>query len=170
MADDNHPVLASTSAYVDIAAPPERVFDVITDITVMPRFSTELVGVQWAEGCTGPALGAKFIGTNRNPVIGEWQTVSEIITLDPPHTFGWAVGPLENPAATWTFDLMPTPAGTRLSYIAQIGPGPSGVTMLIERRPDRARQIVEGRLMQLQTAMSATLAGVRELAETGFNR
>jgi hypothetical protein len=39
--------------------------------------------------------------------------------------------------------------------------------MLIERRPDRAEKIVAGRLTQFATAIAETLAGVRNLAETG---
>lgn len=153
--------------WVDISAPPARVWEVVSDITVMPPLSTELVDVRWADGFTGPALGARFVGTNRNPDIGEWRTVSQIVAFDPPKVFGWAVGDPENPAATWRFELAPIPAGTRLCYAARIGPGPSGVTMLIARTPDRARQIVEGRAAQFRKAVAATLAGVRELAETG---
>ena len=158
-----------TSASVDIGAAPERVWTVVSDITVMPRFSTELVAVRWADGYTGPGPGAQFLGANRNSAIGEWTTLSQIIAFDPPRTFGWAVGPPEMAAATWTFELQPLSGGTRLNYTAQIGPGPSGVTMLIERTPDRADKIVQGRLAQLNKAMTATLAGIREIAEGGFD-
>ena len=48
----------------DIAAPPERVWQVVSDIEVMPRFSTELIGVQWADGFSAPGLGAQFLGRN----------------------------------------------------------------------------------------------------------
>ena len=150
---------------VDIAAPPQRVWDVVSDIAVMPRFSTELRGVQWADGFDGPALGAKFLGHNRNRMIGEWTTLSSIVAFDPPKIFGWAVGDPENAAATWQFDLQPISQGTRLGYTARIGPGPSGVTFLIERSPERAQQIIEGRLAQFRKAMAATLTGIRDLAE-----
>jgi hypothetical protein len=157
----------TTSASMEIRALPERVWSVLSDITVMPRFSTELLAVQWAEGFTHPRLGAKFIGTNHHPAIGRWQTTSEIIAFDPPTVFAWAVGPPEMAAATWRFDLIPTATGTTATYTAAIGPGPSGVTMLIERSPDRAAQIVRNRLAQLRNAMAATLAGIREIAEDG---
>ena len=158
-----------TSAATEIAAPPQRVWALVSDITVMPRFSTELVSVEWSEGVTEPGLGAKFVGTNRNAVIGEWQTLSQIVAFDPPRAFGWAVGPPEMAAATWMFELMPTAKGTRVDYTAQLGPGPSGLTWLIEQSPDRAEQIVRGRLAQLNKAMVATLAGIREIAEKGFD-
>jgi len=150
---------------VDISAPPERVWELITDISLMPRFSTELLSTAWAEGFGGPALGAQFLGTNRHPVIGEWTTRSEIVEFDPPRRFAWAVGDPGNPAAVWRFSVSPTAEGTQLRYAARIGPGTSGVTMLIDREPARAGEIVRRRLAQFEAGMRATVAGIRELSE-----
>lgn len=153
------------SLSVDISAPPERVWELVTDITLMPRFSTELQSTAWAEGFALPELGAQFLGTNRHPAIGEWTTTSQIIDFEARRSFGWAVGNPENPAAVWQFELSPTPEGTRLSYTARIGPGPSGVSMLIDREPERADEIIARRLTQFRAGMQDTLAGIRELAE-----
>lgn len=149
----------------DIAASPQRVWDVVSDITLMPRWSSELLSANWTDGFDGPALGARFVGRNRHPAVGEWTTLSEVVVYDPPRRFGWAVGDPENPAATWTFELHATPAGTTLSYAARIGPGPSGVRMLIAREPGRAQAIIDNRLDQFRAAMAATLAGIRGIAE-----
>ena len=150
---------------VDITASPERVWELVTDISLMPRFSTELLSTAWGEGFAGPELGAQFLGTNRHPAIGEWTTLSEIIEFDAPRSFGWAVGDPGNPAAVWRFGLSPTAEGTRLRYAARIGPGPSGVTMLVDREPARAGEIVRRRLAQFEAGMRATVAGIREIAE-----
>lgn len=157
-------ILPEITVTLDIPAPPEQVWDVITDISVMPRFSDELQSVEWAEGFSDAALGAQFLGTNRNQAIGEWTVRCHIVEFEPPRVFGWAVGRVENPAATWRFELTPTSAGTDLSYRARIGPGRSGVTMLIERDPDRAEEIVVDRLEVFRKGMTATLEGIRELA------
>jgi uncharacterized protein YndB with AHSA1/START domain len=157
--------LPEAVAGIDIAASPQRVWDVVTDISLMPQWSTELQWVRWADGFDGPALGARFLGRNRNPLVGEWTTTSQIVAYDPPRIFGWAVGDPENVAATWTFDLQPMGRGTRVRYAARIGPGPSGVTMLIEREPHRAAEIVGRRLGQFQKSMSSTLHGIRMRAE-----
>lgn len=159
------PGVPEAAVSVDISAPPERVWELITDISLMPRFSTELLSTAWAAGFGGPALGAQFLGTNRHPAVGEWTTRSEIIEFDPPQRFAWAVGDRENPAAVWRFSVSPTAEGTRLGYTARIGPGPSGVTMLIDREPARASEIVRGRLAQFESGMRTTLAGIREIAE-----
>lgn len=152
-------------ARADIAAPPERVWELVSDITLMPRLSTELQSVEWAEGFAGPGPGAQFLGTNRNASIGEWTTRSHIVTFDPPRSFGWAVGDPEKPAATWTFVLDPTDGGTRLSYTAEVGPGRSGLTMLMQRSPERAGEILQGRLDQFRASLQATVDGIRERAE-----
>ena len=160
-------ICGEASVAIDIAAPPERVWELISDVTLLPRFSTELQHAQWAEGFDAPALGAQFLGTNRHPEIGEWTTTSHIVEFEPLHVFGWAVGDPENRAATWQFTVDPIPTGTRLRYTARLGPGRSGVTMLIGREPDRADEIVARRLAQWESGMRATVAGIRELAESG---
>ena len=160
-------IQGEASVAIDIAAAPERVWELISDVTLLPRFSTELQHAQWAEGFDAPALGAQFLVTNRHPAIGEWTTTSHIVEFEPLHVFGWAVGDPENRAATWQFTVDPIPTGTRLRYTARLGPGRSGVTMLIGREPDRADEIVARRLAQWESGMRATVAGIRELAESG---
>lgn len=157
--------MSEASVSLDIAATPERVWEVVSDVTLMPQWSAELLSVEWAEGSSGPALGAEFLGRNRHEAVGEWTTRSQIVVFEPSRTFGWAVGDVQNPSATWTFELEPIPGGTRLSYRARIGPGRSGVTMLIEREPHRAQEIVERRVAQFRASMRTTLEGIRERAE-----
>lgn len=154
--------MSEVSVSVDIAATPERVWDVVSDITLLPQWSRELQSVRWADGFDGPALGAKFMGRNRNPAVGEWTTVSEVVAFDRPRAFGWAVGDPGSPVATWMFELTPIAGGTRLGYVARIGPARSGLTMLIEREPHRAQEIVGNRLAQFRASMQATLEGIRE--------
>jgi len=152
------------SVSVEIPASPERVWELVTDIALMPRFSSELQSTAWADGFDTAALGAQFLGTNRHPAIGEWTTTSHIVDFEPLRLFGWAVGNPEKPAAVWHFELTPIPEGTRLAYTGRIGPGPSGVTMLIDREPERAEEIIARRLTQFRAGIQATLAGIRELA------
>lgn len=155
-------------AETGISAPVDAVWRLVTDITLMPRFSTELQRVRWADGFDAPGLGVSFTGDNRNPAVGEWTTTSTIVEFDPPRIFGWAVGDPRNPAATWRFEIIPDAGvASTVRYTAQIGPGPSGVTMLIERQPDRAEAIVAGRIDQLSAAMAVTLAAIKRIAERG---
>ena len=64
--------LPGVEVTADIAAPIERVWELVSNITLMPGFSTELQTVEWADGFEAPRLGAQFLGTNRHEAIGVW--------------------------------------------------------------------------------------------------
>jgi uncharacterized protein YndB with AHSA1/START domain len=150
---------------IEIDAPPERVWAIVSDIETMPGASPELQGVEWLDGRGGPGLGARFAGRNRHEAFGEWSTVSVIVAYEPPRVFAWAVGDPEFPAATWRFSLEPREGGTLLRQWVQVGPGRSGLSVAIERMPDKEQKIVFVRLREFEANMGATLAAVKRLAE-----
>lgn len=57
-----------------IAAAPAHVWALVSDIELMPRMSPELRSVQWLDGRSGPALGARFVGRSKHEALGEWTT------------------------------------------------------------------------------------------------
>ena len=73
-----------------IAAPQERVWELVSDIALMPRMSSELQSVEWLDGATGPAPGARFVGRSKHKALGEWATTSHIVEFEPPRVFAWA--------------------------------------------------------------------------------
>jgi hypothetical protein len=75
------------------------------------------------------------------------------------------VGDVANATATWRFELEPVGERTRLRMSARMGPGPSGLTPAIEARPDREDDIVERRLGEWRTNMTATVEGMKAIAE-----
>ena len=150
---------------IEIDAPPERVWAVVSDIAVMPGASRELQAVEWLDGRSGPGLGARFAGHNRHEAFGEWSTVSVVVEYDPPRVFAWAVGDPDWPSAIWRFSLEPHDRGTLLRQWVQVGPGRSGLSFAIDRMPDKEQKIVFVRLRELETNMGATLAAVKTLAE-----
>ena len=62
-----------TAASRDIAAPAEKVWELVADLPRMGEWSPENAGGKWMNGSTGPALGAVFKGNNRNG-IRRWST------------------------------------------------------------------------------------------------
>ncbi|MEU6074214.1 SRPBCC family protein [Micromonospora sp. NPDC047074] len=159
-----------------LAADPARVWELVTDIELPPRFSPELRRVRWLDDHRRAALGARFEGHNHHPALGEWRTISHIVRFDEPRAFGWVVldpddrfggGPpdLDNPGATWQFRLVPEQDGCRLFLSARIGPGRTGLSLVIDRAPENEEQIIERRLAALRDGMTATLQGIRDLAE-----
>jgi len=160
----------TTEAEVIVAAPPSAIWPVVCDISMPAKFSSEFQGGEWLDGVTEPALGARFRGRNFHPARGAWETVSTIYLFEPDHQLGWAVGSLDQPAASWLFCLEPVVAAdgsgaTRLRQWAQLGPGESGISELIAQMPDKESRILHRRLAEHNANMLATLTGIKELAE-----
>lgn len=152
---------------VHVAAPPEQVWPVVSDIGTPTRFSSELQETTWLDDAPGAAPGARFRGRNLHPARGEWETTSTVVACEPGRVFAWAVGDPDRPSALWRFELEPAEGGTRLRQWAQMGPGPSGVTMVIEKMPDKEEAIIERRLGEWRQNMVATVEGIKGLAEAG---
>ncbi|TNC26899.1 SRPBCC family protein [Amycolatopsis alkalitolerans] len=148
-----------------VGAAPDRVWALVADIGLMPRMSGELRSVEWLDGATGPALGAKFAGHSRHEAFGEWSTTSHVVEYEPGRVFGWAVEDPGHPSSRWRFRLEPAGEGTLLSEWMQVGPGRSGLSMAIDRMPDKEQKIVFVRLRELERNMTATLRQLKELAE-----
>jgi hypothetical protein len=155
----------TTQAEVTVAAAPPVVWALVCDIQLPARFSPEFNGAQWLDGASSPVPGARFIGHNHHPAAGHWQTTSTICEYEPRHLLGWAVGDPGWPSARWRFILAPESDGTRLTQWMQIGPGPSGLTPAIEAMPGKESRILHRRLAEHHASMTATLAGIKQLAE-----
>lgn len=156
---------AEVQVWID--APPERVWDLVADIELMPSMSAELQSVEWLDGAVGPSLGARFLGHNRHESFGEWSSPAAIVEFDRCRSFAWAVGNPAYPSAVWRFRLTPENSGTRLIQWAQLGPGPSGLSFAIERTPEKEQKIVFVRLREFERNMTVTLNAIKELAEKG---
>lgn len=165
-----------TAGDIHIEAAPPRVWELVTDIRLPVRLSPELQRVEWIDDVAEPALGARFVGYNRHPLLGEWRTVSRIVELQRQRVLGWAVVDPDGrfgdaapdaagPMATWRFELETEGTGTRLRQSVRIGPARSGVSLAIDRMPEREEQVVAHRLGELRANIEASLRGIKALAE-----
>src|SRR4029079_6185679 len=102
------------SVQTDIAAPPGVVWSLVSDVTRMGEWSPEATGAIWKGSATGPALGAKFTGTNANGK-KSWKTDSETTASEPGRAFGFGVtaGPLK--IAHWDYRIEPTDTGCHVT-------------------------------------------------------
>jgi Polyketide cyclase / dehydrase and lipid transport len=148
-----------------IDALPRGVWELVSDIELMPTMSQELQSVEWLDGASAPAVGAKFIGRSKHESLGEWATTSHVIECEPERVFAWAVEDPANPTAIWRFRLEPKNGGTELSEWMQMGPGRSGLSFAIDRMPDKEQKIVFVRMREFEQNMAATLAHIKKLAE-----
>jgi uncharacterized protein YndB with AHSA1/START domain len=155
----------TTEAGIDIAAPPERVWALVTDLHLPARFSTEFRGAELLDADV-PAVGVRFVGRNHHPAIGSWETTSTITSFQPPKVFGYDVdGSDGRPSASWRFSLEATSFGTRLTQWMRIGPGRSGISPAIDAMPEKESKILHRRLGEHRANMEATLVGIKALAE-----
>ena len=125
---------------IDIDAPPATVWSMVSDPTRVPEWSPELVRVRWLGGATGPAVGARFKGTNRNGW-RRWSTKCTITELEPDRVFAYRVSSYGLPVAEWRYEITPTDTGCTLrestidrrGFLIRTGGGP--VTGVYERSP-----------------------------------
>jgi uncharacterized protein YndB with AHSA1/START domain len=148
-----------------IDAPPQRVWQVVSNVELMPTMSTELQSVEWLDGSTEPAVGARFVGHNKHDALGEWSTTSHVIECEPERVFAWAVDDPTNPTAIWRFRLEPKDGGTELSQWMQMGPGRSGLSLAIDRMPEKEQKIVFVRMREFEKNMQFTLERIKRLAQ-----
>jgi uncharacterized protein YndB with AHSA1/START domain len=70
------------SVTTEIAAPPEEVWAMVSDLTRMHEWSPESDGTTWMKGATGAIPGAAFKGTNRAGK-KKWATKGTVIEAEP---------------------------------------------------------------------------------------
>jgi len=105
------------SVSVDVAASPEVVWSLISDLARMGQWSPECTGVRWAgtaPGPAGPSVGAVFKGKNRIG-IRRWSTKGTIVAADPNQRIAWDTAALGLPGARWGYTIEAADGGCRLT-------------------------------------------------------
>jgi uncharacterized protein YndB with AHSA1/START domain len=101
------------SVTVHMAAPPERIWALVSDVTSVGRFSPETFEAQWLDGATGPALGARFRGhVKRNGRGPTYWTLCQVTACDPGREFGFDVLWRGSPINSWHYRFTPSGEGT----------------------------------------------------------
>jgi uncharacterized protein YndB with AHSA1/START domain len=97
---------------VHMAAPPQKIWELVSDVTRIGRYSPETFEAEWLEGATGPAVGAKFRGhvkrNGRGPIY--WTTCS-VTESEPGKVFAFGVGAPGKPLNVWRYEIEPTADG-----------------------------------------------------------
>lgn len=113
------------SVTVHMAVPPDRVWDLVSDVTRIGEFSPETFEAQWVGGATGPEVGARFRGhVKRNGKGPVYWTTCTVIACEPGREFAFGVGAPGRPLNTWRYVLQPTPDGTDVTESFELTPLP----------------------------------------------
>lgn len=101
------------SVTVHMAAPPAAIWELVSDVTQIGRFSPETFEAEWLDGATGPQVGARFRGhvrrNEKGPVYWTTCTVTECV---PEKVFSFGVGKPGAALNTWSYRLEPSGEGT----------------------------------------------------------
>jgi uncharacterized protein YndB with AHSA1/START domain len=145
-------------AAVMIAAKPERVYEIVTDIANMGRLSPECTGGKWKGKARKPEVGAVFKGKNRRGPV-RWSTKNRVVAAEPGEVFAFET----------------KQSGTRWRYQFTQAAGHTIVTETREpfrNRPLSARVFtalllggVKGHDNEMREGMVATLNQLKALAE-----
>src|SRR5438309_11774834 len=77
-------------ATLHVSAPPETLYELVSDVTRMGQWSPETIRCRWLDGATGPTVGARFKGTNRRAVF-RWSTKPRVVAAEPGREFAFVV-------------------------------------------------------------------------------
>lgn len=82
------------------------IYSLVSDVTRMGSWSPENIGGRWLDGATGPAVGARFRGSNRRGW-RRWSTTCTVVAAEPGRQFAFDVEVDVVPAARWSYELEP---------------------------------------------------------------
>ncbi len=145
-----------TAVSRDIAAPADKVWNLVADMPRMGEWSPENQGGSWIKGSGGPAPGAVFKGQNKNG-IRHWSSTCTVVACEPGHVFEFVVtaGPLD--VANWRYEFEDTATGCRVTESWQDNRKPwfaFAARVMGDHSPAHAEQ-----------EMTATLANLAAAAE-----
>ncbi|MCD9153730.1 SRPBCC family protein [Aeromicrobium duanguangcaii] len=147
------------SATIDIEAPPERVWDLVSDPAQMPRWSPQCRKmIVRGKGPIG--VGTTTININRRGPLF-WPTRSKIKEFVPGKRFAFKIA--EN-GTVWSYDLEPTATGTRLTESRHAPDGVSAVSNLLTSKVLGGTDNFEN---ELEAGIRQTLERIKAAAEGG---
>lgn len=152
------PPSPTVSSSITVAATPEHVYSLISDLPRMGRWSTENTGGRWVGRARGPQVGAWFVGTNRGT--RRWWPTSTLVTgADPGRRFVFEtrLGPVV--AAQWAYEITPTDGGCRVTE--SWTDRRNGVVVLVGKHLTG----VDDRVAHTREMIDTTLARLKETAE-----
>jgi uncharacterized protein YndB with AHSA1/START domain len=108
---------------IRVAAPPEAVWALVSDVTRIGELSPETFEARWIRGSTGPEVGAFFKGhVKRNGVGPTYWALCRVTECVPNEVFEFAVGTERTALTHWGYRLRPDAGGTEVTEYFRIEP------------------------------------------------
>ena len=151
--------MAAGQVTVHIDAPPEKVYDLVSDVTRMGEWSPECFKCEWQGGATGPAAGAVFKGSNRQGWI-RWTTTAHVVEAERGKVFAFTVKSGQRELTRWRYTFEDANGGTDATESYEAVHVPVYVRVF-------ERLFMRDREGQLEEGMRRTLERVKAVAEGG---
>ena len=152
---------ATTGVEVLVKLPIREVWAGITAIDRYGEWSPECFYGAWLE------QDVRFEARNRFADGFETYVTCTVIVFEEPKRFGWDVyGGEPDPLAHWEYELEDRGPETLVRQSFTHGPGDSGLRIGVAQHPDRAAQIIQGRLDELAANMRSTLTAMESALTT----
>jgi uncharacterized protein YndB with AHSA1/START domain len=111
------------SVTVHMDAPPDKIWNLVSDVTKIGRYSPETFEAEWLDGATGPAVGARFRGhVKRNGWGPTYWTTCSVTQCEPGRVFAFGVGSPDKPLNVWSYRLEPAGGGTDVTESFELSP------------------------------------------------
>jgi uncharacterized membrane protein len=105
---------------VTMAAPAQRIWDLVADVRNTGRFSPETFEAEWLDGATGPALDAKFRGhVKRNEIGPVYWTTCRVTACEPAREFGFEVLVGDRAVNNSHYAFAPVAGGTDVTDVTE---------------------------------------------------
>jgi uncharacterized protein YndB with AHSA1/START domain len=114
---------------VDVDAPAERVWAVVSDVTRIPEWSPVCHRCEWLDGPQEPVAGARFRGHNRLNG-ARWARECVVTEADPGRVFAFSTLFRGHESTRWRYRLDPSGEGTRVSEAYEVVSVPPWVRVL----------------------------------------
>jgi len=144
-------------AETTIAASPEQVWSVLSDLDRLPELSTELVTMLPLKR-GGLRVGQQYLGINRRRWV-YWPSRSRVETLEPGRAMAWHT---LSSGATWIYELAPVDGGTRVVHRR---PVPTRLTFLSKVFATLFLGGTAGHADELEEHVGQTLARLKAVVE-----
>ncbi len=147
--------IAALHESVDVAAPPERVWALVTDLPRMASWSPQGVRT-FVHGPVG--LGTRAFHVNRSGW-KVWPTRSKVVRFEPHRDFAFRI---KDNGVIWSYALEPTDAGTRITHRRET---PDGILPISLKLQDAVLGGVDRFTGELREGMRRTLRRIKAEAE-----
>ena len=148
------------AARIHIEAPPERVYELVSDVTRMGEWSPETYHCEWVDG-GGPVIGARFKGRNRRGR-ARWSNTLEVIAADPGREFAFRRDVLPCGVCDWRYRIESEGGGTLLTESYEVVKPDWAITNWF----NGLMLGVEDRDEDLAQGMATTLNRIKQAAES----